>query len=136
MLRRVLVVLHAVIGIAAVGAGQAFVRDPSGVVLGMDVAWLRASPFRDYLIPGLFLLVVIGGTNLLSAAALWQRHEQAPRRSLATSLLLVAWVAIQTGILGFRHWSQAIWWLTFVVMGILAMLLTVRSSDDSDDGPA
>jgi hypothetical protein len=30
-----LIVLHAVLGVAAVGAGQAFVREPSGTALGM-----------------------------------------------------------------------------------------------------
>jgi hypothetical protein len=38
-------------------------------------------------------------------------------------VLLVAWVAIQTAIIGFRHWSQSIWWVTFVLITVLAARL-------------
>jgi hypothetical protein len=76
--------LHGVLGLAAVGAGQAFVRDPSGTALGMSVQWLRQSPFRDFRMPGLFLMLAIGGTNLLSAVLLWRRHQRSALISLAT----------------------------------------------------
>ena len=32
-------------------------------------------------------------------------------------------VAIQNAIIGFRHWSQSIWWVTFVLITILATRL-------------
>ena len=118
---RLLVGLHAVIGIAAIGAGQAFVRDPSGGALGMSTEWLERSPFPEFRVPGLFLAVVISGTNLMSALALYRRHPLAPPASFATGLLLVAWIAIQTAIIGFRHWSQALWWFTFVFVTTLAL---------------
>ncbi len=123
MTRWLLIVLHAVLGVAAVGAGQAFVRDPSGTALGMTTEWLAGSPFSDFRVPGLFLTLVIGGANLLSLVLLWGRHRAAPLASLGTGLLLVAWVAIQTTIIGFRHWSQSIWWVTFVLLTVLATRL-------------
>ena len=123
MTRWLLIVLHAVLGVAAVGAGQGFVRDPSGTALGMTTEWLAGSPFPDFRVPGLFLTFVIGGANLLAAVVLWRRHPGSPLASLATGLLLVAWVAIQTAIIGFRHWSQSIWWVTFVLITVLATRL-------------
>ena len=123
MTRWLLIVLHAVLGVAAVGAGQGFVRDPSGTALGMTAEWLAGSPFPDFRVPGLFLTFVIGGANLLAAVLLWRRHLGSPLASLATGLLLVAWVATQTAIIGFRHWSQSIWWLTFVLITLLATRL-------------
>lgn len=122
-----LVALHTVLGLAAVAAGQAFVRQPSGTALGMSEQWLQGSPFPDYRIPGLFLAVVIGGANLVSAFLLWRRHPLAPLTSLATGLLMVVWVAIQTAIIGFRHWSQAVWWVTFGFVTFLAATLARRS---------
>jgi hypothetical protein len=124
--RLTLIVLHAALGVGAVGAGQAFLRDPSGESLGVPVAWLEGSPFPDYRVPGLFLAIVIGGTNLLGALALARRHPLAARLSLATGVLLVAWIAVQTAIIGLRHWSQAIWWATFVVVAALAARLVQR----------
>jgi hypothetical protein len=128
-MRWILIVLHLVLGVAAVGAGQAFVRDPSGSDLGMTVESLERSPFPDFRIPGLFLAIVIGGANLLSAVALLRRHPLAPFVSLATGLLLVVWVTIQTAIIGFLHWSQAIWWVIFPAVALLAGLL-VRKRED------
>ena len=123
MTRCLLIVLHAVLGVAAVGAGQGFVRDPSGTALGMTTEWLAGSPFPDFRVPGLFLTLVIGGANLLTAVLLWRRHPGSPFASLGTGLLLVIWVAIQTAIIGFRHWSQGIWWVTFVLVTVLAARL-------------
>lgn len=123
MIRGLLVRLHAFLAAGAVGAGYGFVGDPSGGALGMDVAWLDGSPFEDYRVPGLFLGIVIGGANLASAVLLALRHPLGARVSLATGLLLVAWLAIQTAILGVRHWSQAIWWVLFPAVTLLALRL-------------
>ena len=120
--------LHLILGAAAVAAGQAFVRDPSGGALGMSIDYLEGSPFRSYTIPGLFLAVIIGGTNFVSAVALRRKWTNAPAMSLVTGLLLVAWVSIQTAIIGFRHWSQAIWWVTFTVVAALGGILTRRAA--------
>jgi hypothetical protein len=120
--------LHLILGVAAIAAGQAFVRDPSGKALGMATDYLEGSPFPDYRIPGLFLAVVIGGANLLSAVTLVRKVRGAAYLSLGTGLLLVAWVAIQTAIIGFRHWSQAIWWVTFIVVAGLGAALVHREA--------
>jgi hypothetical protein len=77
----------------------------------------------DFRVPGLFLTLVIGGANLLSVVLLWRRHRASPLASLGTGLLLVAWVAIQSAVIGFRHWSQSIWWVTFVLVTVLATRL-------------
>lgn len=132
MLRWSLIALHAFLGVSAIAAGQAFVRDPSGGALGMTKEWLEGSPFPDFRIPGLFLAVVIGSANLVSAGALLKQHPIASTLSLATGVLLVAWVAIQTLIVGARHWSQLIWWVMFPLVAALAALL-VRSERREGD---
>jgi hypothetical protein len=126
MIRLVLIGLHAALGVAAIAAGQAFVRDPTGRALGMSAEYLKGSPFPDFRVPGFFLAVVIGTANLVSAVALGRRHALSAHLSLATGVLLVTWVAIQTAIIGFRHWSQGIWWGTFMLVTVLAALVDGR----------
>lgn len=116
-----LIALHALLGVLAVGAGLALAGDPSGGSLRFEVAWLDGSPFDDYRVPGLFLAIVIGSTNLASAVGLVRRGPRAPLVSLATGLLLLAWIAIQTWIIGLRHWTQAVWAVTFLVVTVLAL---------------
>lgn len=120
MLRRLLTVLHAGLGASAVGAGSALARDPSGDPLDLDAEWLEGSPFPDYRIPGLFLAIVIGGANLVSAFMLWRRLPLAPLASFGTGVLLVTWIAIQTAIIRFQHWTQAMWWAVFLLVTVLA----------------
>jgi hypothetical protein len=92
----------------------------------MSTDYLEGSPFNDYRIPGLFLAVVIGGANLLSTVALVRKGRGAAFLSLGTGLLLLAWVAIQTAIIGFRHWSQAVWWVTFTLVACIGAVLVRR----------
>lgn len=93
----------------------------------MSTQWLRRSPFRDFRVPGLFLTLAIGGTNLLSALLLWRRHQRSALMSLATGSLLVVWLGVQTAIIGFRHWSQSIWWITFSLVTLLAARLPAHA---------
>ncbi len=121
MLRRLLITLHVVLAVAAVGAGTVLVLDPSGDPLTFDVEWLDGSPFDDYRLPGLFLALVIGSANLTSAASLGLRRPWAPLASFATGLLLLAWIAIQTWIIGYNDWTQIMWAAIFLLVTALAL---------------
>jgi hypothetical protein len=122
ILRIVLIALHTVIGLAAVGAGLALVSDPTGEGMSFDVDWLRGSPFRDYAFPGLFLMIVIGAANLISAVALALRVRWGAIIILASGLLLMAWISIQWFIIGFRHWTQVFWVVVLAALTALAGL--------------
>jgi hypothetical protein len=130
-LRVLLIVLHLFIGLSAFGAAQALVLDPSGSAMTFDVEWLRGSPFPDYRFPGLFLAFVIGGTNLGSAFALAKNMPFGALLSLASGLLLVAWVSIQWLIIGFQHWTQLMWVVVFTATTILAAINARRDSRSS-----
>jgi len=119
--RRLLIGLHAVLGVAAVAAGVALARDPSGKLLTFEVEWLDGSPFADYRIPGLFLAVVIGSANVVSTVLLWRRDPLGPLTSLGTGVLLLVWIAIQTAIIGFRDWTQGMWIAVFSLVTTLAL---------------
>ena len=114
-----LVALHAGLAIAAVGAATALALDPSGDPLTFELEWLEGSPFDDYRVPGLFLAIVIGSANLASAAGLSLRRPWAPFASLGTGLLLLAWMTIETVIIGFNDWTQAMWVAVFLLVTAL-----------------
>jgi peptidoglycan/LPS O-acetylase OafA/YrhL len=116
-----------------VAAGQALALKPSGAALDFDVEWLDGSPFADYLIPGLFLAIVNGGLNLTAAFGLAKRSKWADVASLAASIVLVAWITIQTRIIGYQHWSQLLWWLAFCVMTVLSAAALVKNPPHSHD---
>ena len=67
----VLVVLEAIVGLTAVMGGVALV---TGAVT-FPVEWLQGTPFSDYMIPGLMLAIVVGGSSLFAAATILARRE-------------------------------------------------------------
>lgn len=65
------------IGLDGVGGGLGLVLEPGGANLGFPVEWLGNSPFSDYLIPGIYLLVINGIGSLLGAVASFRRYKYA-----------------------------------------------------------
>ena len=74
-IRIVLVVIEAIIGLGAIGGGIAILTGSFDQWL--PLAWLQSTPFSDYTIPGLILLIVIGGGMLLTAATVFIQREWA-----------------------------------------------------------
>jgi hypothetical protein len=122
MIRISLVTLHLVLGLMAAGAGQALARKPSGEDLRFETGWLKRSPFPDYRIPGLFMVLVIAPGNLVSFWSQVRCQPHASYLSMANGLLLIVWLIIQTAILGFRHPTQLIWAVLFPMTALLGFL--------------
>lgn len=127
--RRSLGILQLLIGIGAVPAGVGLVLDPSGAGLGFDIRWLEASPFRDFLFPGLFLLIVNGLGNLLGSVASFRGWRQAGNLGLALGILLVLWILLQVHWIGLGSWLQP----AYFVFGLAecALAAFVRRSEAS-----
>ena len=80
------------------GARPARGADPDE--LGVDHAWLDGSVFPDYTIPGLMLLVVIGGGMLIAAAvAVWAPRKAGLAAEVMAAALLV-WGTVETFTIG------------------------------------
>lgn len=109
---RVLSVLLGILGVGAIFGGLVFVIAPTGAILGIPLSVLRYSPFGDFLIPGLILLIVFGIGSFAALWGIWLR----PAWMFATML---------TRFTG-QHWSwsagvaiglgQVIWIVTEVLM--------------------
>ena len=104
--RVVLATLQVLIGISAVAGGIGLVSDPSGQNVGMSPAALATSPFSDYLIPGVVLLVVNGGGNLLGGWVSLTGLRWCGHAAIALGLFLMAWITVQVWWIGLVHWLQ------------------------------
>ena len=47
-------------GMSGVFGGAGLVIDPTGNMMRMPLRWLEGSPFGNYLVPGIILLLVLG----------------------------------------------------------------------------
>ncbi len=94
----------AFLALGAFVGGISFVADPSGAGLGARLSWLDETPVNDFLLPGVFLLLVFGIGTLLVMAGLVSRFTPRVLRPLER------WI-------GFR-WS----WTGTIAIGLMLVL--------------
>ena len=74
------------------------------MLLGMEAGrfpleWLRGTPFKDYTIPALLLVFVVGGSSLAACVMAFTRHKAAPRFSMVAGLVMMGYIVVEILIL-------------------------------------
>ncbi|MFN8252026.1 MAG: hypothetical protein U0V75_09110 [Ferruginibacter sp.] len=129
--------LHLLLGINAVAGGCMLIAKPDGSLLGMEQGWLNASPFSNYLVPGILLLLVNGMMPLYIAAGLLRKFSCKwsgpvniyPNRhwawtfSLYTGITVIGWIIIQQ-LLTRYFWLQP----AVAATGLLIIIVTMLPS--------
>ena len=82
--------------------------------------WLNGSPFKNYLIPGIFLFVCVGLSSLLAGILVLKRHRLAPTASFSSATIVLLWIVVQVAIIGYRSWMQP----ATTVAAIIIILIT------------
>ncbi len=116
-------VLQLLIGLGAVASGAVLVISPDGHILSMTPDMLRASPFRDFLIPGLILFAVNGVGNVVSGILSFRRHRYAPFAGMVFGLGLMIWIFAQVNMIGGGHWLQVLYFFLGGIELVLAILM-------------
>jgi hypothetical protein len=107
----------------AFGALNAFAGGYYGMSGAEDVPkeWLEGSPFDDYFIPGLVLFVVVGGSFLAAAIAVFAKLHIARTAAFAAGTIVLGWLAVETAIIGYVSWMQP----ATTIGGLLVLLLAL-----------
>lgn len=110
-----------------------FGMSASAIIGGFDLAfnsarWMKLpleslTGFNSIVIPGLILLFVVGGSNLIAAIAMLKKHKWAPEFSAIAGLGLMIWFFTELYLFRGTHpvqivyfaWSILILALTFLV---------------------
>jgi nitroimidazol reductase NimA-like FMN-containing flavoprotein (pyridoxamine 5'-phosphate oxidase superfamily) len=90
---------------------------------GVPIEWLDGSPFADYFIPSLILLVVVGGSFLIASIAVLAGRRISRTAAFAAGTIVLAWIAVQVAIIGYVSWMQPATAAAGVVVIVLAWLL-------------
>ena len=94
---------------------------------GVPTEWLAGSPFKNYFVPSLILLIVVGGSLLVAAVAVLARLRAARLAAFAAGSIL--WIVVQVAIIGYVSWMQPVTAMGAVLVLILAwQLSTPRAS--------
>ena len=87
----------------AFGALNAFAGGYYGMTgaPGVPVEWLAGGPFTSYVVPGLILFVVVGGTLANAAVAVFSRGSDGPWAAYLAGAVALGWLAVPVAIIGF-----------------------------------
>ena len=119
LITRSLGVLELLVGIGAVIGGGALAAIPSGALLGMPLDLLDGTPFHTYLIPGLVLCLVVGGSNIVGGWLALHERWSAAISAVVGGLILIGWITGQIVLIGYRHPIQ----LVYLLCGALILLV-------------
>lgn len=120
MVRRiVLLALDLVVGLSAVVGGLMFITAPDGASMGVSHELLAHSPFSTYLVPGVLLAFVVGGSALLAAAAHLRRAASAPMLSAFAGAVLSVWIVAEVAQVRVFHFLQP----TLLAVGLAQLAL-------------
>jgi len=110
---------------------------------GVPLEYLSHSPFSSFVVPGLVLGVVVGGTQLSAAIALLARRRRALLLSAVAGFGMLIWIFVELAIIRHYSWLQAVYFSLgglelVLVLGLLGIAPSVvdplRGSDEVQPG--
>ncbi len=105
-------------GLGAIYGGVNLIAYPDGSSLQLSLSWLKYSPFSNYLVPGIILLVSNGLLSLAVIAGILMRAKISSLLVLLQGVVLTGWIIVQMLLI------HTIYFL-HVVMGTIGILLMV-----------
>lgn len=122
---RLLFILHAFVGVGAMGGGMMAILNPQGPG-GMPAEALKNSPFSNYLIPGIILFGVIGVGNVISALVILFKQRFHGYVSSVFSWALVIWIVVQCIMLNAVVFLHVLFFIIGLVEAVLAMIILFK----------
>jgi hypothetical protein len=110
------IVLEWFVALSAISGGYA-VAASNGKGFDLSTDWISGI-FRSYLIPGIILAVVIGGTFVIAAIAETIKSSKAYEATATATLGLLIWFFAELYILKHTHWLQ----ILYFGIGILILI--------------
>ena len=121
-MRVVLRLLISLITVTAVCSGILMIYAPDGSLLKLSPDLLQSSPFRNYVVPGIILCLIVGGVNFFAVINTNPKNRQSYRYSLLGGIVLAASIIVQMFFLPSYHWLQ----IVFITVAVLVILLSYQ----------
>ena len=121
----ILMILLLIQGLGGLAGGLSLTIRPDGSVMHMPVSLLDGSPFPDFLIPGLILLLVLGVLPLVALAGLWLQRRWAWYAAFVVGCGLMIWILVEITIIPYDV-LQPVFGGVGVLITVTALLRPVR----------
>lgn len=123
---KVLTAIQALVGVTAVAGGAALAAAPTGRYLAADSAVLAHTPFQDFFVPGILLVVFVGGGGLLAAVLTWSRGPFWQPYATLYAVGLIVFEVVEYLLIGFQF-LQAFELVLALIMLLLVLSILQRS---------
>lgn len=117
----ILGIIQLLVAIGAIPAGYLLIANPDGSGLGMTPEILSGSPFKNFLIPGLFLFIVNGLFSLTSSILTFFKFRYAWFTGIFLGSALAIWVIVQVYSIGLTHFLQP----AYFIIGASEIILSI-----------
>jgi len=124
IIRYALGILQSFVGITAVFGGFGLVSDPSGTKMNIPLEALKNSPFPNYLVPGVVLLLVIGVGHVAAGIFTFLRHRYTSNFAVFLGVFLTLYLIIEVWFIGLVNFSQPF----YFVLGAVELTFGLKLS--------
>lgn len=119
LLRLALILLDAFLALTAIAGGI-------GLLTGVNtptLEWLARSPFRSFTIPGLALLLIVGGTALVATIMMIRRHPSATIASGLAGAFIIGFEIVEVIFIGSPAGIARTLQVFYLTLGLLIVVL-------------
>jgi hypothetical protein len=117
-----LFILISFVALTAIVSGLLLIDKPDGSILHLQLSVLSGTPFTNFLIPGIILASVVGGTNLMAVISNMQSHPRRYTWAMAGGLMTCGWIAVQILLINTFYWLQFV----YIVTGLSTILIAYQ----------
>ena len=121
-MKTLLFILISFIAVTSTLSGILMISKPNGEILNLPINLLEGTPFKDFLVPGLLLTIIVGGVNLLAVFYNIQRHPNRYNWAITGGIVIIGWIISQMLLIRTLHWLHFI----YVGIGFLIILIAYQ----------
>jgi hypothetical protein len=118
-----LFILISFIAVTATLTGLLLISQPNGSLLNLPLSLLEGTLFKSYLIPGILLVTIVGGVNLLAVFYNLKKDQSRYDWAMAGGFVVSGWVTIQLLLIHTTHWLPILYFGIGVIIFLLAYQL-------------
>ena len=118
-MKTILFILVSFIACTATLSGLLMISKPDGGILNLPLSLLENTPFKDYMMPGILLTLIVGGINLVAVFFNMQRHPNRYNWAMAGGFIISTWILVQLFFIHAAHW------LHFIYLGIGVLIILI-----------
>lgn len=111
------------LGISAVFGGIGLIFNDG---LSMPKDWLSNSPFNSYLIPGLILTFIVGGTSFGASYMLLKNMKNSIEGAAVAGFGVIIWIFVQRYIIRQSSFLQIVYFAVGILIVALSILLLIK----------